>query len=74
MKLYETTIIYDPGHIHIKHKSPPSLIAEMDRRFRLNEGVLRHLTVLATKESPKTAEEGAKTEEGAERTAPVVVE
>jgi small subunit ribosomal protein S6 len=120
MKLYETTIIFDPGleetrineevekvtqpiaqaggevievqrwgkrklaylirkrrdgtYIHIKHTSPPSLIAEMDRRFRLNEGVLRHLTVLATKESPKAAEEGAKTaEEGAERSAPVVV-
>src|SRR6185503_11833625 len=103
MKLYETTIIYDPGleetkindevervtqpiaqaggevievqrwgkrklaynirkrrdgtYIHIKHKSPPELIGEMDRRFRLNEGVLRHLTVLAAKETPRAAEE-----------------
>jgi len=111
MKLYETTVVYDPGleetrineevervtqpigqaggevmevqrwgkrklaylirkrrdgtYIHIKHKSPPSLIAEMDRRFRLNESVLRHLTVLATKESPRPAEEGAKAAEGA---------
>ncbi len=87
MKLYETTIIYDPGleearineevdrvtqpiaqaggevvevqrwgkkklaynirkrrdgtYIHVKHKSPAPLIGEMDRRFRLNESVLR---------------------------------
>jgi small subunit ribosomal protein S6 len=108
MKLYETTIIFDPGledarineevervtqpitqaggevvevqrwgkkklaynirkrrdgtYIHVKHKSPAGLIAEMDRRFRLNEGVLRHLTVLAAKESPRAAEEAAKAE------------
>src|SRR5437667_10279299 len=103
MKLYETTVIFDPGleearvneevervtqpiaqaggevievqrwgkrklaymirkrrdgtYVHVKHKSPPELIAEMDRRFRLNESVLRHLTVLAVKESPRPAEE-----------------
>jgi len=103
MKLYETTIIFEPGleearineeldrvtqpiaqaggevievqrwgkkklaynikkrrdgtYLHIKHKSPATLIAEMDRRFRLNESVLRHLTVLAPKESPRAAEE-----------------
>ena len=108
MKLYETTIIFDPGleearineevervtqpiaqaggevmevqrwgkrklaynirkrrdgtYIHVKHKSPAGLIAEMDRRFRLNEGVLRHLTVLSVKESPRAAEEAAKAE------------
>jgi len=108
MKLYETTIIYDPGleetkindevervtqpiaqaggevievqrwgkrklaynirkrrdgtYIHVKHKSPATLIAEMDRRFRLNEGVLRHLTVLAVKESPRAAEDLATAE------------
>lgn len=103
MKLYETTVIFDPGleearineeldrvtgpiaqaggevvevqrwgkkklaynikkrrdgtYIHVKHKSPATLIAEMDRRFRLNESVLRHLTVLAPKESRRPAEE-----------------
>jgi small subunit ribosomal protein S6 len=108
MKLYETTIIYDPGleearindevervtqpiaqaggevievqrwgkrklaynirkrrdgtYIHVKHKSPATLIAEMDRRFRLNEGVLRHLTVLAVKESPRVAEDALRAE------------
>lgn len=117
MKLYETTVIFDPGleearvneevervtqpiaqaggevievqrwgkrklaymirkrrdgtYVHVKHKSPPELIAEMDRRFRLNESVLRHLTVLAVKESRKTlaaAEAAARAaEEGAER-------
>ncbi len=116
MKLYETTIIYDPGleetkindevervtqpiaqaggevievqrwgkrklaynirkrrdgtYIHVKHKSPATLIAEMDRRFRLNEGVLRHLTVLAVKESPRAAEEAAKAEGAAAPAAP----
>ena len=110
MKLYETTIIFDPGleearvneetervtgpiaqaggevievqrwgkrklaymigkrrdgtYVHVKHKSPPTLVAEMDRRFRLNESVLRHLTVIAPKESPKeepkAGEEGEK--------------
>ena len=128
MKLYETTVIFDPGleearvneevervtqpiaqaggevievqrwgkrklaymirkrrdgtYVHVKHKSPPVLIAEMDRRFRLNESVLRHLTVLAVKESRKTlaaaAEAAAKAaEEGAERplaAAPAVAE
>ena len=105
MKLYETTVIFDPGleearvneevervtqpiaqaggevievqrwgkrklaymirkrrdgtYVHVKHKSPPELIAEMDRRFRLNESVLRHLTVVAAKESPKAAEAAA---------------
>ena len=99
MKLYETTIIYDPSleesrineevervtqpitaaggevvevqrwgkkklayvirkrrdgtYIHVKHKSPPTLIAEMDRRFRLTETILRHLTIMAPKESPR---------------------
>ena len=108
MKLYETTIIFDPGleearvneemervtqpiaqaggevievqrwgkrklaymigkrrdgtYVHVKHKSPPTLVAEMDRRFRLNESVLRHLTVLAPKESPRPVEETAKVE------------
>src|SRR5262249_26653706 len=47
----------DGTYIHIKHKSPPVLIGEMDRRFRLHEGVLRHLTVLAAKESPRPVEE-----------------
>ena len=47
----------DGTYIHIKHKSPPELIGEMDRKFRLNEGVLRHLTVLAAKETPRAAEE-----------------
>jgi small subunit ribosomal protein S6 len=106
MKLYETTVIYDPGleearvneevdrvtqaitqaggevaevqrwgkrklaymigkrrdgtYVHVKHKSPATLIAEMERRFRLNEGILRHLTVIAPKELPKPAEEAAK--------------
>jgi small subunit ribosomal protein S6 len=55
----------DGTYIHIKHKSPPELIGEMDRRFRLNEGVLRHLTVLAVKESPRAAEEAGRTAEGA---------
>lgn len=113
MKLYETTIIFDPGleearineelervtgpiaqaggevvevqrwgkkklaynikkrrdgtYVHVKHKSPAPLISEMDRRFRLNESVLRHLTVLAPKESPRAAEEAPK--EGAPRAA-----
>ena len=120
MKLYETTIIYDPSleetrineeiekvtqpisaaggevlevqrwgkkklayiirkrrdgtYIHVKHKSPPSLIAEMDRRFRLSESILRHLTVMAPKESPRP--EGAPVEgaPGAEApAAPAVV-
>lgn len=108
MKLYETTVVFDPGleearineevdrlsqaigqaggevldvqrwgkrklaymirkrrdgaYVHLKHKSPPGHIAEMDRRFRLNESVLRHLTVLAAKERPKPE---AKAEEGA---------
>jgi len=98
MKIYETTIIYDPSleetrlneevdrvtqpiitaggevvevqrwgkkklayiirkrrdglYVHIKHKSPPGLIAEMERRFRLSESVLRHLTVMAPKDEP----------------------
>jgi small subunit ribosomal protein S6 len=114
MKLYETTVIYDPGleearvneevdrvtqaitqaggeiaevqrwgkrklaymigkrrdgtYVHVKHKSPATLIAEMDRRFRLNEGVLRHLTVVAPKELPKT-EEPAKEGESSEKAA-----
>jgi len=114
MKLYETTVIYDPGleearvneevdrvtqaitqaggeiaevqrwgkrklaymigkrrdgtYVHVKHKSPATLIAEMDRRFRLNEGILRHLTVVAPKESPKT-EEPAKEGESSEKAA-----
>jgi len=99
MKLYETTIIYDPSleetrineeidkvtqpitaaggevldvqrwgkkklayiirkrrdgtYVHVKHKSPPTLIAEMDRRFRLNESVLRHLSIIAPKDDPR---------------------
>jgi len=115
MKLYETTIIYDPGleetkindevervtqpiaqaggevievqrwgkrklaynirkrrdgtYIHVKHKSPATLIAEMDRRFRLNEGVLRHLTVVAPKEIPKV-EEAPKEGEVGEKAVP----
>jgi small subunit ribosomal protein S6 len=122
MKLYETTIIFDPGleearineelervtqpiaqaggevvevqrwgkkklaynikkrrdgtYVHVKHKSPAPLISEMDRRFRLNESVLRHLTVLAPKESPRAVEEPPKTE-GAPlpaETAPAAVE
>ena len=98
MKIYETTIIYDPSleetrlneevdrvtqpittaggevvevqrwgkkklayiirkrrdglYVHIKHKSPPGLIAEMERRFRLSDSVLRHLTVMAPKDEP----------------------
>ena len=55
----------DGTYIHIKHKSPPELIGEMDRRFRLNESVLRHLTVLAVKESPRPAEEPARAGEPA---------
>ena len=53
----------DGTYVHVKHKSPPELIAEMDRRFRLSELVLRHLTVLAVKESPRAAEEAARAAE-----------
>lgn len=53
----------DGTYVHVKHKSPPELIAEMDRRFRLSELVLRHLTVLAVKVSPRAAEEAAKAAE-----------
>lgn len=117
MKLYETTVIYDPGleearvneevdrltqaiaqaggevaevqrwgkrklaymigkrrdgtYVHVKHRSPAPLIAEMDRRFRLNEGILRHLTVVAPKESPKAEEAKAPgTEAGEPASAP----
>lgn len=55
----------DGTYIHIKHKSPPELIGEMDRRFRLNESVLRHLTVLAVKDSPRPPEEPGVTAEAA---------
>jgi len=51
----------------VKHKSPPTLVAEMDRRFRLNESVIRHLTVIAPKESPKVEE--TKTGEDGEKAA-----
>jgi ribosomal protein S6 len=37
----------------------------MDRKFRLNESVLRHLTVLAVKESPRAAEEAGLAKETA---------
>ena len=123
MKVYETTVVFDPGleearineevdrlsqligqaggevldvqrwgkrklayivrkrrdgsYVHVKHKSPPTLIAELDRKFRLNESVLRHLTVLAVKESPKVEEakgvEGAPAA-GVETTAPAGAE
>ena len=115
MKLYETTIIFDPGleearvneemervtqpiaqaggevievqrwgkrklaymigkrrdgtYVHVKHKSPPTLVAEMDRRFRLNESVIRHLTVIAPKESPKSEESAKAGDEGEKTTA-----
>jgi len=119
MKLYETTIIYDPSleetrineeiervtqpitaaggevidvqrwgkkklayiirkrrdgtYVHVKHKSPPTLIAEMDRRFRLNESVLRHLSVMAPKDEPRP--EAAPAESGEDATAaPAVVQ
>jgi small subunit ribosomal protein S6 len=122
MKLYETTIIYDPSleesriteeiervtqpitasggevidvqrwgkkklayiirkrrdgtYVHVKHKSPPTLIAEMDRRFRLNESVLRHLSVMAPKDEPRP--EAASAEGGEPATiaaaAPAVVQ
>ncbi len=63
----------DGTYIHVKHKSPPALISEMDRRFRLNESVLRHLTIVAPKDLPKPPEAAAKiTEEGAERPAVAV--
>jgi small subunit ribosomal protein S6 len=56
----------DGSYIHVKHQSPPALIADMDRRFRLNESVLRHLTVIAPKPSPQVEEVAAKGAEGAE--------
>jgi len=42
----------DGTYIHVKHMSPPTLIAEMDRRFRLSETILRHLTVMSPKDLP----------------------
>src|SRR2546428_13604823 len=42
----------DGTYIHIKHKSPPELIGEMDRRFRPNERGLRPPTALAGQENP----------------------
>ena len=64
----------DGTYIHIKHKSPPTLIGEMDRRFRLHEGVLRHLTVLAVKESPRPAEEPGRAAEPAAAAAAATAE
>src|SRR3989442_8157592 len=46
----------DGTYIHIKHKSPPELIGEMDRRFPLNKGALRHLALLAVQASPRAEE------------------
>jgi small subunit ribosomal protein S6 len=116
MKVYETTVVFDPGleearineevdrlsqsigqaggevlevqrwgkrklaymirkrrdgaYVHLKHKSPPDHISEMDRRFRLNESVLRYLTVVAPKESPRAAEESKPAEGAASGTEP----
>jgi len=68
----------DGTYVHVKHKSPPTLISEMDRRFRLNESVLRHLTVLAEKETAKPEEvkagEGAAPAEGSGTPAPAGTE
>ena len=61
----------DGTYVHVKHKSPPELIAEMDRRFRLSEIVLRHLTVLAVKESPRAAEDAARAAETGAAVEPV---
>ena len=61
----------DGTYVHVKHKSPPELIAEMDRRFRLSELVLRHLTVLAVKESPRAAEDAARAAEAGAVVEPV---
>jgi small subunit ribosomal protein S6 len=64
----------DGTYVHVKHKSPPELIAEMDRRFRLNESVLRHLTIIAPKDLPKPPEAASKpAEEGTEQPAAAAV-
>src|SRR2546428_8836463 len=102
MKLYETTVIFDPGleearvneevervtqpiaqaggevievqrwgkrklaymirkrrdgtYVHVKHKSPPELIGEMDRRVPPAQGRRPPLTVVGAWETPTTAE------------------
>lgn len=55
----------DGMYVHLKHVSPPGVIADMDRRFRLNECVLRFLTVISPKERPSAVDELAKPDEGA---------
>src|SRR5258705_4091356 len=47
----------DGTYIHIKHKSPPELIGEMDRRCRLNESGPPPLTPPAVQEYPPPAHE-----------------
>src|SRR2546422_9791871 len=42
----------DGTYIHIKHKSPPELIGEMDRRVPLNDKGLRRLTLPAPERAP----------------------
>src|SRR5258707_15450036 len=46
----------DGTYIHIKHKSPPELIGEMDRRLPVDESGVRPLPGLAVQGSPRPAD------------------
>ena len=56
---YEIKRHKEGTYVLVKFKSPPPALTELDRRLKLNERVLRHLTLLSVSVSPSEEKESA---------------
>ncbi|MDI6808144.1 MAG: 30S ribosomal protein S6 [Candidatus Eisenbacteria bacterium] len=56
---YEIKRHKEGNYALMKFKSPPSALTELDRRLKLNERVLRHLTLLSVSLPPSEEKKSA---------------
>ena len=56
---YEIKRHKEGSYFLMKFRSPPSALTELDRRLKLSERVLRHLTLLSAAVSPPEEKESA---------------
>jgi small subunit ribosomal protein S6 len=56
---YEIKRHKEGNYALMKFKSPPSALTELDRRLKLNDRVLRHLTLVSASLSPSEDKESA---------------
>lgn len=61
---YEIQRVHEAIYTHYRFKADAATLTELDRRYRLNERLLRHLTIVSDGPPPRAEEESSEGEHG----------